>query len=235
MCRRATAFTLVELLLVIGIIAVLVAMLLPTLRRAHESARALRCASQLRQIGQAIFSYAASNRGMTPPWGASFTIEDSTDPLSSGWTAFLARYAGAKASSPLYHCPSFPVDDDTVTYFLTAHWEHLQKPEVHSIALARVRLSSHFLLVAEATHQGAYILPFGTSTALVDNKDKDDSGQRDLVFLGEPGGYNMHLAGNNVLFADGHVRIFKRHDPSAITFSPDRMENWDEVGAGLER
>lgn len=39
----------------------------------------------------------------------------------------------------------------------------------------------------------------------------------------------MHRSGNNILFADGHVAIFKKHDPHAITYSPDRMENWDEV------
>jgi prepilin-type processing-associated H-X9-DG protein len=216
-------------MVVIGIIAVLIGLLLPALRRANDSARALRCAAQLRQVGQAIYGYAARNRGFTPPWGGAFRIDESGDPLSRGWIAFLARDAGVRADSPLYHCPAFPIADDTVNYFLTAHWEHLQVPEVHSIQLSRIRTSSQFLLVAEATAQNAYISPFGTHNALVDNKDKDDSGQRDLIFWGESGGYNMHLAGNNILFADGHVQIFKRHEPSAITYSPDRMENWDEV------
>ena len=166
---------------------------------------------------------------MTPPWGGRFRIDDSSDPLSRGWPAMLWRYTGVKANSPLYHCPAFAVDDDTVNYFLTARWEHLQSPETNSIALSRIRLSSQFLLAAESTTPRAYIPPFGDRKDLRDNTDKDDSGQRDLVFFGEPNGYNMHRSGNNVLFADGHVRIFKRHDPTAITYCPDRMQNWDEV------
>ena len=227
--RPRAAFSLIELIVVIGIIAVLLAFLMPTLRLATDASRAIKCASNLRQIGQAIHAYAAGNRGMTPPWGGAFRIDDSGSRFSRGWIAMLWRTTGVKADSPLYHCPAFPVDDRTVNYFLTAHWEHLQVPEQHSINLGRVRTSSAFLLAAESTVQGAYIAPFGTSKDPFDNTDKDDSGQRDLVFFGEPGGYNMHRAGNNILFADGHVSIFKRHDPHAITYSPDRMENWDEV------
>ena len=79
------------------------------------------------------------------------------------------------------------------------------------------------------TAQRAYIPPFGTVDKPYDNTDKDDSGHRDLVFFGEAGGYNMHRHGNNVLFADGHVNIFKRHDPQALTYHPDRMLDWDQV------
>ena len=101
--------------------------------------------------------------------------------------------------------------------------------EAHSIPLGRVRLSSQFLLAAEATADRAYIPPFGNLKKPEDNTDKDDSGHRDLVFFGEPGGYNLHRNGNNVLFADGHVAIFRRHDPTALTYSPSEMQNWDEV------
>jgi prepilin-type processing-associated H-X9-DG protein len=202
---------------------------MPALRAAREAGRQVRCAAQLRQIGQGIYAYASSNRGMTPPWGAAFRVDDSGGPLSRGWPAALGRYVGVRADSPLYHCPSFVLDDRTVNYFLTAHWEHLQTPEAHSIALGRVRLSSRFLLAAEATAARAYVPPFGTLNDPEDNTDKDDSGHRDLVFFGEAGGYNMHRAGNNVLFADGHVSAFKRYDPQAITYSPDKMQAWDEV------
>src|SRR5437667_6993232 len=157
MRRRCGGFSIVELLVVVGIIAVLMALLMPTLRVANDSARAVQCAGQLRQIGQGIFAYAANNRGVTPPWGGAFKTDDSNSPLSRGWIAMLWRYSGAKADSPLYHCPAFPYDDRTVNYFLAAHWEHLQSPEAHCIALGRVHLSSEFLLVAEATAQRAYI------------------------------------------------------------------------------
>src|SRR5688572_21295406 len=67
-CRPArqharAAFTLVELLVVIGIIAVLVGMLLPSLPRARENANRRVCASNVRQFCQALHMYANDNRG----------------------------------------------------------------------------------------------------------------------------------------------------------------------------
>jgi prepilin-type N-terminal cleavage/methylation domain-containing protein/prepilin-type processing-associated H-X9-DG protein len=60
--KKRRAFTLVELLVVIGIIAVLVAILLPALSKAREAANRAACLSNLRQIGQMFYLYANLNK-----------------------------------------------------------------------------------------------------------------------------------------------------------------------------
>src|SRR5213075_34012 len=61
-----SAFTLVELLVVVGIIAVLIALLMPVLSTARRAAQKVACASNLRQIGAAVYSYLHDNRQILP-------------------------------------------------------------------------------------------------------------------------------------------------------------------------
>ena len=85
MSKRARAFTLVELLVVIGIIAVLMAILLPALSKARGAAQKTTCAANLRQIGQILQLYTMEHRGFLP---------------NQNWVGYVDTYLKVKQTWP---------------------------------------------------------------------------------------------------------------------------------------
>jgi prepilin-type N-terminal cleavage/methylation domain-containing protein/prepilin-type processing-associated H-X9-DG protein len=124
-------FTLVELLVVIGIIAVLISVLLPALGAARRQAQAVKCGAALREIGNAWQMYAMENKGYAPPMRCAGVYKltfSSAPPIvydgpQAYWMYFLAKYVskgkfGAftgmtnrdiaySMSSVLWGCPTF--------------------------------------------------------------------------------------------------------------------------------
>ncbi len=92
------AFTLIELLVVISIIAILAALLLPSVATARESAYRLQCASRHRQLGIGVMAYAGDwNDRLISPWNAS------AEPSSWGGRISALLQLG---SPSLWQCPS---------------------------------------------------------------------------------------------------------------------------------
>src|SRR5262245_52088277 len=98
--KELRAFTLVELLVVIGIIAVLIAILFPALNRAMAKAREVNCLSNARQLAIGVMMYVNEFKGTFPP---SADYSAPTSEPSRVWTIKVLPYV---KNSQVYICPA---------------------------------------------------------------------------------------------------------------------------------
>jgi prepilin-type N-terminal cleavage/methylation domain-containing protein/prepilin-type processing-associated H-X9-DG protein len=108
-CRPSCGFTLVELLVVIGIIALLISILLPSLARARESANSVKCASNMRQMGLCIQLYTQDSKGRYLPAYFSAVLTDQFAPVNAAqYPAYFQYLPGIylKENPEVMKCPS---------------------------------------------------------------------------------------------------------------------------------
>ena len=214
----AGGFTLIELLVVIAIIGILAAMLFPVFSRARESARGIQCTSNLKQIGLAFMQYSEDYSGRYPIAGGEISWDDPSGALP--WSQQLQPYLKSKQ---IFHCPSDGQSD--FSYFIGVRAAYIDAGAAAPVNERRIEYPTSFVLSGDTfSSSGGSADTFKSSDA-----DKDDYSQNCVG--GDTNGtpamqWQRHNEGQNILFADGHVKRFKAFNPGLMTFRYNTMSGW---------
>jgi prepilin-type N-terminal cleavage/methylation domain-containing protein/prepilin-type processing-associated H-X9-DG protein len=214
------AFTLIELLVVIAIIGILAAMLLPALSRARAKAAAAQCCSNLHQIYTGMTLYADEHNEMFPVSGAAIPWGQ-VDP-TTGLPSWMQQIFPYERNINVYHCPLDRVSN--FSYFNGSRAAYVAAGGFASVDRRRIAFPSAFVLSGDTGGDG------GGGTFVPADADKDDYTQN---CVGGPAAgsdvwmvWQRHGAGQNILFADGHVQWYGRFVAGDMTFRYDTMSAW---------
>ena len=198
--------------MVIAIIAILAALLLPSLRASRERGRLSSCANNLRQVYLGLEMYADENSEYYPraigggDWG-------STNDLSIGWLQRIHPYVkGMK----VYRCPGQPAGfENDFSYFLGSRAAYVAAGNQFAPFNRKdLKLPAQYILSGDSAYPN-----FDGSDTDKDNYTQDclftwnQSRQRAKLY---------HFGRVNVLFADGHVRAFTSFEGPEMTYSYDQ-------------
>jgi prepilin-type N-terminal cleavage/methylation domain-containing protein/prepilin-type processing-associated H-X9-DG protein len=199
--KRRKGFTLVELLVVIGIIAVLIAMLMPALSRARQQAKSVQCQSNLRQVGQAMLIYANNWRGCLFPAYCGYGA------MPAAWPYFI--FKPATATPAVMICPADIQDPDGGHSYVANNCLNFHQPDplkldpIKYTSKVRGRTASDVIVVGEKR---------SGQTPLVTDYYMDENplaGLNDLDRVVESYRHGRQL-GSNYLFLDLHVGTLPR-------------------------
>ena len=243
--RGRGGFTLIELLMVIAIIAILAALLLPTLARAKAKAKRIQCLSNQRQLASATLMYVADTVDQFPANGRS----DYVDPARRLWVqgyfydqvsvtnssyllnpdyALFAPYIKSVAS---YVCPADP--PEVIDYY-SKKYPRLRSYEMNAYVgwtgLWEGRLSTDYQVFSRHSQLAASV-PAGTF--LFQDVQRDSICWPYFgVYMDQEAFFNFpsgaHEQGGVVSFADGHVEYHRWRDRRTLTaFSQNYHGHWD--------
>ncbi len=233
--HRRRGFTLVELLTVIGIIAVLVAILFPVLGRARSSARKARCLSNLQQLGTAIETYVQDNHGFLPPWSITHpginpwtappdAIKNVADPSVATWDTSIMSYL---RNVDLLVCPDNPNSDarSARSYAITQYTQRpMALPSGGIIAIGGFRDDIPAPQLTVLLFEKGNNEPGAWGDALGQNvyQFADETPDTDQMW---------HFNGKNFLYVDYHAEWSgKGSGPFANVGAGDTTDVWDGPG-----